>query len=170
MIQAFCVFFALCVSNMCLLSPHVLPLYLYSLATAFMVIPCCILYNYLHSLFQPHLAIPDKNLVFVLCSSCISLKTFLLWLAALGAFTAVCDLFGGRLVRQSCRVLLWPLQPLNGYLGCSWSCSSFGQVPSFSFLAVHPQEIQDFNVGNVFSVLLIVNWCTSLASVKSRFG
>lgn len=136
-------FFALSVSNVCLPSLHVLPSYLYSLATAFVVIPYCILYNYLHSLFQPHLAIPDKILVFVLCT-CISLKPFLLWLAALSAFTAVHLIcVGGRLVHQSYSIRLWPLQPLNGYLDWSWSCSSFGQVPSFSFLTVHLQETQD---------------------------
>lgn len=118
---------------MCLLS-HMLPLYLYSLATAFVVIPYCILYNCLHGLFQPHLTIPDKNLVFVLCSSCISSMPFLLW-CSWCFHSSLHDLFGVRLVHQSCRVLLWPLQPLNGYLDCSWSCSSFGQVPSFYFLA-----------------------------------
>lgn len=147
MIQAFCVFVSLRVSNMCLLSPHVLPLCLYSLATAFVVIPYCC---YLHSLFQPHLAIPDKNPVSVLCSSCISLKPFLLWLAALGAFTAVYLICSGVGWCTNLQVLLWPLQPLNGYLDCSWSCSSFGQVPSFSFLAVHPQEKWDSNAENVF--------------------
>lgn len=128
MIQAFCVFFALCVSNV---PSFTLPLYLYSLATAFVVILYCILYNYLHSPFQPHLAIPDTNLVFVLCSSCISLMPFLLW-CSWCFHSSLHDLFGVRLVHQSCRVLLGPLQPLNGHLDCSWSCSSSGQVPSLS--------------------------------------
>lgn len=128
MIQAFCVFFALCVSNV---PSFTLPLYLYSLATAFVVIPYCIFYNYLHSPFQPHVAIPDKNLVFVLCSSCISLMPFLLW-CSWCFHSSLHDLFGVRLVHQPFRVLLWPLQPLNGYLDCSWSCSSSGQVPSLS--------------------------------------
>lgn len=139
----FVVFFALSVSNMCLPSLRVLPSYLYSLATAFVVIPYCILYNYLHSLFQPHLAIPDK--ILVLCSLHLHLFEAISFVISCSQcfYSSSPYLCGGRLVHQSYSIRLWPLQPLNGYLDWSWSCSSFGQVPSFSFLTVRLQETQD---------------------------